>query len=712
MKSLQGTMKLAAATQSDLAFTSETVVSTLAAYRLEAEAADRVSNVFAATISGSQATMERLSTALSFVGPVAASVNISLEETSAIMGSLFNAGINASTAGTALRQSIAQLLKPTEDATKALDRLGVVVTNDEGELRNFTDIISDLEQAGLTAADAMAIFGIRAGPAMLALVSKGADAISNLTAEVTDTNKASEMAELQTATFQGKVKLLKSAIEELQISMGNKLLPVLTAYTVKVTDAINATIDWTNANPALIDGIARLGKFMAKNVPETRAVNELFKALTDNTKSAEEAFNDLIESLGGTTEATGEATSAFKRSSTAAKELRRDFMFRAVMDDNTEATEDAANAANVATTAFDNLAIELDKATASGVDFLDQFDQLPTVADRTSESIETLNKMIREMQGTEPGPFPIFGDLEAGKKAREELMKGFDDVGFLPDVIGVDTLKDSENRINSFRAGIDDEMKDRQDKTLRNFQKGERAKEKAAKNTFLAGIKNAKTEAAAQEQALEKRRAQIEDFVGATQPLLAGLFTGLVNQNTLNEWEAFWQEMKDRAIRQLAAIAASEAMQLLVGLISPETAGVETRGGALKEAGKSAAGGILGGILGGVVGSLFGPGGTAIGASIGASIGGKAGASLAEGGIVTRPTVALIGEAGPEAVVPLSGGRSNVSRSSGRPIVIENMPISFPNANLENIDETRLDKVMVRIIPRIQRAIEAGELTT
>jgi len=259
MKSLRGTMLLAAATQSDLAFTSETVVSTLAAYNLKAEQADRISNVFAATISGSQATMERLSVAMGYVGPVARSIGMELEETTAIMGSLFNAGIEASTAGTALRQAIAHLLAPTDKTTEALTRLGVSINKSDGSLRNFTDIIRDLETSGLSAADAMAIFGLRAGPAMLALTSKGADAIADLTKEVTGTQKAAEMAKMQTETFQGKLKLLKSAVEELQISIGNKLLPVLTDYAEKITTGINRMSEWTEKHKTLTGVLVKFG---------------------------------------------------------------------------------------------------------------------------------------------------------------------------------------------------------------------------------------------------------------------------------------------------------------------------------------------------------------------------------------------------------------------------------------------------------------------
>ncbi len=248
---LGGTMDLAAATMSDLAFTTETVVSTLAAFGLQAQDSDRVANVFAATISGSQATMEKLATAMSFVAPVARAVNLSLEETSAILGRLFTSGIAASTAGTALRMAFSQLLKPSEDAKEALDRLRIVTKTADGNIRNFVDIIRDLEVAGLTAADAMTIFGVRAGPALLTLVNQGASVIDELTKKVTDTNKAAEMAALQIATFQGQMKLLKSAAQELQIVIGTELLPMLTDLTKKLTDIATRTADWAKEHREL-----------------------------------------------------------------------------------------------------------------------------------------------------------------------------------------------------------------------------------------------------------------------------------------------------------------------------------------------------------------------------------------------------------------------------------------------------------------------------
>lgn len=259
MNSLKGTLNLAAATNSDLAFTSRTVASTLSQFGFAATESDRIANVFTATISASQATMDKLATSMSIVGPVAKAVGLSLEETAGILGGLFNAGLDASTAGTSLRQSLAQLLKPTDDAKEALGRLNVETLDSQGKLRNLTDIIADLEKSGLSAADALAIFGVRAGPGMLALVSQGADSIRDLTEAITGTDKAAEIAALMVETFKGQRKLLKSAVSELKITIGNELLPILTEYTTKLAGIINKTSDWAAENPKLTKTLVKLG---------------------------------------------------------------------------------------------------------------------------------------------------------------------------------------------------------------------------------------------------------------------------------------------------------------------------------------------------------------------------------------------------------------------------------------------------------------------
>ena len=122
--------------------------------------------------------------AMKYAAAVAAAADADFEETAAAIGLLANAGFQGETGGTALRGAMSKLLNPTKAAQEVLDELGVSAVTSTGDLKPLHDIVGQFEDVGLTAGDAMKIFGQRAGPGMLALVSQGSDALVDLTGEL------------------------------------------------------------------------------------------------------------------------------------------------------------------------------------------------------------------------------------------------------------------------------------------------------------------------------------------------------------------------------------------------------------------------------------------------------------------------------------------------------------------------------------------------
>ena len=114
--SIEATLNLASATQYDLAATTDIVIASLNQFSLEASSAERVTNVFAAAIGNSMATMDKLGNSMGYVGPVANSLGYQIEETVAALSILYNAGYDGSTAGTTLRQALVSLMNPTSAA--------------------------------------------------------------------------------------------------------------------------------------------------------------------------------------------------------------------------------------------------------------------------------------------------------------------------------------------------------------------------------------------------------------------------------------------------------------------------------------------------------------------------------------------------------------------------------------------------------------------
>jgi len=224
---LEGVINLAGATGSDLAFTSEAVASSLSQFSLEAKDAGKVANVFTAAIQNSQATMTKLATSMSSVGPVASGLGHSIEETAGLLQILYNNGINASTAGTALRRAMSDLANSMSPAVKRLEEMGVAYDEVNPATNSFAEVIGRLGEAGLEAGEIMAIFGQRAGASMIKLIQAGRETVEEYTEAVTDTNAAAEAYAIQNDTLAGSFDRLKSATESAQISFVSNVAPVL-----------------------------------------------------------------------------------------------------------------------------------------------------------------------------------------------------------------------------------------------------------------------------------------------------------------------------------------------------------------------------------------------------------------------------------------------------------------------------------------------------
>ncbi|MBO8169351.1 MAG: phage tail tape measure protein [Thermoanaerobacteraceae bacterium] len=264
---LRGTLALAAATQSDLAFTSETMAGTISAFGLRAEEADRVANAFAATISNSQATINKLADSMRYAGPAAAGFGRSLEETMAVLALFYNMNLTGEMAGTRFRSALSALAHPAGETKKALAALGISAKQVDPNLHSLADIIDLLKAKGVDTTMAMRLFGQETGPAMAKLIEMGGNAIRKMERKLTGTNKAFEMAAMQTDTLIGTQRMLQSVWESVNITLGTQSIP----------------------------GLRRLVEWMYKTIGST---DELAKKIGQKLNRAFEWLADMLESPG------------------------------------------------------------------------------------------------------------------------------------------------------------------------------------------------------------------------------------------------------------------------------------------------------------------------------------------------------------------------------------------------------------------------------
>ncbi len=269
---MAGTLDLAAAATLEVGEAASITAKVLRGYGLATEETARVTDVLTKAFTTSNTDLTSLGTAFKFVGPIARSAGIEFEETAAALSLMADAGFQGTLGGTALRGAIARLLSPTKQASKIMLEMGLNVTTATGKLLPLDQIIQQLEPHAENTGAIMELFGLRAGPAMAALINQGSDALRDQTAALKDAGgTAKKIAEVQLKGLAGAFTLFKSAAEGAFISIGEQLAPTLLK---------------------LLDGLTKFAKFMQNTVVPA------FTALPQPVQTAALAIVAFLAALG------------------------------------------------------------------------------------------------------------------------------------------------------------------------------------------------------------------------------------------------------------------------------------------------------------------------------------------------------------------------------------------------------------------------------
>lgn len=218
---IPGVLDLATASGLGLAEAADIASNVMSGFGIAATDVGSVTDVLAATASRANTNVSQLGQAMSTVAPISKALNISIQDTSAAIGVLSDAGIQGERAGTNLRGILASLAGPTRQATDALANYGLTAADVNPETKSLADIFELLQSKSITTADALQIFGREAASGALVLVnaSKQLRTFSGQLSNVE--GAASDMAGVMRDNLGGDIKGLQSAISGLILAMGD-----------------------------------------------------------------------------------------------------------------------------------------------------------------------------------------------------------------------------------------------------------------------------------------------------------------------------------------------------------------------------------------------------------------------------------------------------------------------------------------------------------
>ena len=240
-------------------------------FGLEAKDTNRVTDSLTYVANKTSAGFADMGLAMEYVGPVAHSLGMSIEETSAAIGLLSDNGIAGEKAGTALRGALSKLLKPSKSNAAAMKELGFSVEEFQSGALKLPDIIDRIKKSteGWTDAEKSSAiaraFGVEAQTGMNALINQGGDALRKLTKETENARGyTKKLADELSKSSKNGVERFKSSLEVLQINIGQKLLPLLTPLLEKA----NEFIEWLDKAPESTQKLVLgFGGFLALGYP-------------------------------------------------------------------------------------------------------------------------------------------------------------------------------------------------------------------------------------------------------------------------------------------------------------------------------------------------------------------------------------------------------------------------------------------------------------
>lgn len=256
---LPGVLNMALAGGMDLGQSADISSNILSQFHLDPKEMDRVSDVLTAAFTRTNTDLNSIGEAMKYAGTGMASLGVSVEQTTAMIGVMANVGQRGSIAGTGLQTTFSRLAAPTGKAASALKELGVNVADATGKMRPAEVVLADIYKAvhKYGDVDQLSFFkdiaGEEAAKSFQTLVqSAGSGELQKLLAELKGAKgEAADVAKKMADNLDGDLKNLDSAWEGFRIQIEELLDGPLRGLVQGISNVVSAMTAWARENPGL-----------------------------------------------------------------------------------------------------------------------------------------------------------------------------------------------------------------------------------------------------------------------------------------------------------------------------------------------------------------------------------------------------------------------------------------------------------------------------
>lgn len=304
LSGIDGVLQLAAASNMDLADASQIVTDNISTFNLEASQSTHLADMMAYAQANSSTTAAELGEAYKNCGANMNAAGQDIETTTSFLEALANNGLRSSEAGTSLAAIMRDLTSKMKDGKIAIGDTSVTVMDSNGNFRDMTDVLKDVESATDGMGDAqkqaalMATFTSDSIKGLNMLLNTGADQVAGYEESLRNcSGAASDMADTMQDNLQGKLTELSSATEGLGIAVYDYISGPLQGGVELLTDVVSGLTDaitpQKDAMEEMYDEVVQSSQKVADNV---QAIDDQFTGTLNSVENVG-ALADRLEEL-------------------------------------------------------------------------------------------------------------------------------------------------------------------------------------------------------------------------------------------------------------------------------------------------------------------------------------------------------------------------------------------------------------------------------
>lgn len=288
LNGIDGVMSLAAASGEELGTVSDIVTDALTAFGLSAKDVNAFADDLAQAARSSNTDVSTMGESFKQAATAAGALNYDTKDVAVALGVMANSGIKGEKAGTQLAKMFTRMSGTNQNATKAMEELGLEMFNSDGSARDLSSVMKDLRKtfSSLTPKQKEYYAYLLAGQSgmngLLAIVNTSNKDFNTLTESINDSaGAAKEMSDIKLDNLQGDTTLFKSASEGLGIEIYEQMDDGLREIVQSITSEVGNITEYLRENRF----IEEFSEGIKENIP----------TMIRNMKNAGESIEEFAE---------------------------------------------------------------------------------------------------------------------------------------------------------------------------------------------------------------------------------------------------------------------------------------------------------------------------------------------------------------------------------------------------------------------------------